>query len=76
MRIIFSAWNLDVYKRQLLSLFNISCRIESFSKVSSFTPFLPFRLLHSVILSSVVVLSGIVRLSSTLFFMLYYFFIL
>ena len=36
----------------------------------------PFRLLHSVILSSVVVLSGIVRLSSTLFFMLYYFFIL
>ena len=30
----------------------------------------------SVILSSVVVLSGIVRLSSALFFMLYYFFIL
>lgn len=42
----------------------------------SLVTYLPFRLLHSVILSSVVVLSGIVRLSSALFFMLYYFFIL
>ena len=53
-------------------LVRLSCSFppEVLSRIS------PFRLLHSVILSSVVVLSGIVRLSSTLFFMLYYFFIL
>ena len=51
-------------------LVRLSCSFppEVLSRIS------PFRLLHSVILSSVVVLSGIVRLSSTLFFMLYYFF--
>lgn len=53
-------------------LVRLSCSFppEVLSRIS------PFRLLHSVILSSVVVLSGIVRLSSALFFMLYYFFIL
>ena len=53
-------------------LVRLSCSFppEVLSRIS------PFRLLHSVILSSVVVLSGIVRLSSTLFFMLYYFFLL
>ena len=50
-------------------LVRLSCSFppEVLSRIS------PFRLLHSVILSSVVVLSGIVRLSSALFFMLYYF---
>ena len=45
-------------------LVRLSCSFppEVLSRIS------PFRLLHSVILSSVVVLSGIVRLSSTLFF--------
>lgn len=44
-------------------LVRLSCSFppEVLSRIS------PFRLLHSVILSSVVVLSGIVRLSSTLF---------
>lgn len=50
-------------------------RLSCFS-TGSLVTYLPFRLLHSVILFSVVVLSGIVRLSSALFFMLYYFFIL
>ncbi|EFV67514.1 hypothetical protein HMPREF9011_02061 [Bacteroides sp. 3_1_40A] len=52
------------------------CQAFLLFSTGSLVTYLPFRLLHSVILSSVVVLSGIVRLSSALFFMLYYFFIL
>ena len=45
------------------------CQAFLLFSTGSLVTYLPFRLLHSVILSSVVVLSGIVRLSSALIFL-------